>query len=298
MQSLQIKSVINATAFINKNQSGNKPWLVSWKVHRNRQLHVSFLLHVPSLGGFKGFRKLSLCSGLVLIGNRKQYKPANKQALGSGKWESKSVLAFIRFYKAVCRAYKTLSLSKLWREQWEIYGGKKWGNTFTWGEKSVALWKTARKSSFAKVTFSPCPTCLHLHFGVLCPLCFPAWFPCVGHHLQICVPPWCLRNSADTDSWQLRESQSAWLGHMGYNSPKTSLGNINAGKSDCEFPLSWLTPKNASLPPSLPRFCSDSVTSLQVHQLFLFPRALHGFVFWCTADTVCRAHFSTVSKSP
>lgn len=81
-------------------------------------------------------------------------------------------------------------------------------------------------------------------------IAFPSLAP-IGHHLGICVPPWCLRNSADTDSWQLHESHGAWLGHMGYNSPKIPLGNINTGNSDCEFPLSWPTPKNASLPPSL-----------------------------------------------
>lgn len=138
--------------------------------------------------------------------------------------------------------------------------------------------------------FFPCPACLHLHFWVFCPLHFPAWFLCIGHHLQMCVLPWCLRNSADRDSWQPHESQSSWLGHTGYNSPKTPLGNRNAGESVTFFLAGW----HPKMPLSL---SSAQTVSLQVHQLFLFPRALHGFVFWCTADTVCHTHFSTVSKS-
>lgn len=117
--------------------------MVSQKVHSNRQLHGTFLLCVPSLRGFKGFRKLSLCSGSVLIGNTKQYKPVNKQALGSAKWESKSVLALIRFYKAELRVYKPWPLSKVWSEQCEIYGGKKSRNMLTARGTRVMLWKTA-----------------------------------------------------------------------------------------------------------------------------------------------------------
>lgn len=187
MLSLQIKSVINATAFINKNQSGNKPWLVSWKVHRNWQLHVSFLLHVPSLGGFKGFRKLSLCSGLVLIGNIKQYKPVNKQALGSGKWESKSILAFIRLYKAVCRAYKTMSLSKLSREQWEIYGGKKWGKYIYLGGGKCCTVKNCQKIILCKDEFFPLPNLLALAFWGSLSIAFPSLVPmCWASSADLC----------------------------------------------------------------------------------------------------------------
>lgn len=177
MLSLQIKSVINATAFINKNQSGKKPWLVSWKVHRNRQLHVSSLLHMPSLGGFKGFRKLFLCSGLVLIGNIKQYKPANKQALGPGKWESKSVLAFIRFYKAVCRAYKAMvPLKALEGTMWNTRR-KEIGKYIYLGGKKCHAVKNCQKSILCKDDFFPLSNLLaHAFWGSLS-IAFPSLVP-------------------------------------------------------------------------------------------------------------------------
>lgn len=250
MLSLQIKSVINATAFINKNQSGNKPWLVSWKVHRHRQLHVSFLLHVPSLGGFKGFRKLSLCSGLVLIGNIKQYKPA-KRHWGLGNESLNLSWLSPGFTKQCTGQIKPRPSQSFGGNNGKWLEGRNGEIDLCGGKKVPHCEKLPENYPLQRWFFFPCPACLHLHFGVLCPLHLPACFLHIGHHLCICVLPWCLRNSADTDSRQLHESQSAWLGHMGYNSPKTPLGNINAGKSDCEFPLSWLTPKNASLPPSL-----------------------------------------------
>lgn len=143
-------------------------------------------------------------------------------------------------------------MGNVWREEM--------GKCIYMGGGSATLWKTARKLSFAKVIFfplvQPACTCI-LGFSVHC-ICQPGSYilgiPCGS---VSCPDAW---ETLQTDSWQLHESQSAWLGHMGYNSPKTPLGNINAGECGCEFQLSWLTPKNASLPPCLPQFCSDSVT--------------------------------------
>lgn len=298
MLSLQIKSVINATAFINKNQSGNKPWVVSWKVHSNRQLHGSFLLHVPSLKGFKGFRKLSLYSGSILIGNIEQYKPVNKQALGSGKWESKSVLAFIRFYKAVLRAYKPWPLSKVWREQCEIYGGKKSRNMLAWGGKRVTLWKTAwNYPAWRSLPFSPLSSNLltHTHmfwnpvsiaFPSLAPTCWV--LPADLHHVptpeQLC-----------SHEIQLHEPQRGTAGAHGLNQSQDHSGKYKCRRIWLQVSSQLADTQNASLPPS--DSAALPVALLQAHQLFLFPKALRGFAFWCDADTVCHTHFSTVSKS-
>lgn len=258
MLSLQIKSVINATAFINKNQSGNKPWVVSWKVHSNRQLHGSFLLHVPSLKGFKGFRKLSLYSGSILIGNIEQYKPVNKQALGSGKWESKSVLAFIRFYKAVLRAYKPWPLSKVWREQCEIYGEKKSRNMLAWGGKKSHAVKNCLKLSAMKVTaiFSFVFQLAHTHtswnpvsiaFPSLAPTCWV--LPTDLHHVP--TPEQLCRHGI-----QLHEPQRGTSGAHGLNQSQDPSGKYKCRRIWLQVSSQLADTQNASLPPSiLPRQC-------------------------------------------
>lgn len=248
MLSLQIKSVINATAFINKNQSGNKPWVVSWKVHSHRQLPGSFLLRVPSLRGFKGFRELSLCSGLVLIGNTKQYKPVNKQALGSGKWESKSALAFIRFYKVELRVYKPRRPSKVWSEQCEIYGAKKRRNTLTARGTRVVLWKTAwYYPLWRSLWFSPLSSsllaCVFWGLAPVFPGLLPTcWASPAGLHPMLMAKQLCRHGV------QLHETQRGTVGAHGLKQSQDSSWNANAGESASFLPAGQ-HPKY--LPPSL-----------------------------------------------